>query len=203
VAPFAANPDAVSRAGVRRVESVFYFNDCQGDEAEKVRRGRAHFLSQFRSLDTPAMRRLAYDPCDEKNFARSKLNFSQRETHAEIYALHRDLLTLRRADPVFCLHDAERLHGFALNRDALVLRYLGRDDDTRLLVVNFGGELALPSISHPLSAPPAGKRWQILWSSEDPAYRGSGVPQLDTDEGWRVPAEAAVVLQPTVKEDPS
>ena len=48
----------------------------------------------------------------------------------------------------------------------------------------------------PLLAGPTRAGWRIRWSSEDPRYGGAGTPDILTDEGWRVPAEAAVVLEP-------
>jgi maltooligosyltrehalose trehalohydrolase len=36
--------------------------------------------------------------------------------------------------------------------------------------------------------------WDILWSSEDPAYGGTGTIPLESDESWRIPGQAAVVL---------
>jgi maltooligosyltrehalose trehalohydrolase len=153
-------------------------------------------LSQFRSLATDQMQAQLIDPCALDSFERSKLDFSDRAAHADVYALHRDLLTLRRQDAVFCEHDAARLHGASLGSDAFLLRFLGREDQTRLLMINFGGQLFLESISQPLVAPPLGMRWGILWSSEDPSYGGSGTPQLDTCQGWHIPGEAAVALQP-------
>ena len=47
-----------------------------------------------------------------------------------------------------------------------------------------------------LLAPPEGKGWSILWSSQDPRYGGGGTPPLDTDKNWHVPAEATVVMAP-------
>jgi maltooligosyltrehalose trehalohydrolase len=41
-----------------------------------------------------------------------------------------------------------------------------------------------------------GKCWRTLWSSESPKYGGPGAVEPETNEGWRIPAEAAVVLQP-------
>jgi maltooligosyltrehalose trehalohydrolase len=63
-------------------------------------------------------------------------------------------------------------------------------------VVNFGRDLRRDFIPQPLVAPPAGARWRILWSSEDPRYGGNGTPELDTPDGWRIPGEAAVMLAP-------
>jgi maltooligosyltrehalose trehalohydrolase len=46
-------------------------------------------------------------------------------------------------------------------------------------------------------APPPDCLWEILWSSEDPAYGGLGTPELDTPEhNWRIPGAAAVVMKP-------
>jgi maltooligosyltrehalose trehalohydrolase len=181
----------------------FYFNDCQGVDATEVHHGRSKFLSQFPSLNTPQMQALAYDPCDEQNFQRCKLDFADRSAHLKIYHLHRDLLKLRRDDPVFSQHDAQRLHGVALSSDTLALRFLGSQGQTRLLLVNFGGDLCLNSISHPLLAPPEGMHWETLWSSDDPAYDGRGTPDVDTAEGWRIPGEAAVALEPARREERS
>ena len=78
----------------------FYFADHNAELAPLVRRGRAEFLSQFPSLACPAMQSRLPDPGDPRTFEQSKLDFSERQQHAETYALHRDLLKLRRQDPV-------------------------------------------------------------------------------------------------------
>ncbi len=169
----------------------FYFNDC-GTE-ERVAEGRAKFLSQFRSFALPEIQEILPDPTSRTCFERSKLNRSERSSHAEIYQLHRDLLRLRRE---LARHDPTRLATGTIGDDALILRYFPYDLQTRLLIVNFGRELWLRSIAQPLVAPPAGGRWSIEWSSETPVYGGSGTPDLDTDEGWRIPGEAAVMLVP-------
>ncbi len=38
--------------------------------------------------------------------------------------------------------------------------------------------------------------WHTLWSSENVEYGGNGTALLDTDENWKIPGEAAVVLMP-------
>jgi maltooligosyltrehalose trehalohydrolase len=47
----------------------------------------------------------------------------------------------------------------------------------------------------PLLAPPEGLTWSRLWSSEEPRYGGSGHAPIETDDGWHIPGEAAVVLK--------
>jgi maltooligosyltrehalose trehalohydrolase len=173
-----------------------YFNDCHGEQRQQVRAGRGKFLSQFPSLGTPAMQSRLVDPADEQTFERSKLKHQEREMHGEAFSLHRDLLRIRHEDTVLRRQDANDIHGSALTADAFFVRYLPPTGETRLLIVNFDRDLRLESIAHPLIAPPAGTRWATLWSSEDPAYGGSGTPELDTSDGWRIPGESAVLLTP-------
>jgi maltooligosyltrehalose trehalohydrolase len=52
----------------------------------------------------------------------------------------------------------------------------------------------LSSPAEPLLAPPSGGSWRVLWSSEEPAYGGDGTPPIETEDGWFLPAHAAVVL---------
>jgi maltooligosyltrehalose trehalohydrolase len=173
-----------------------YFNDCHGEQRKQVRAGRAKFLLQFPSLATNEMQARLVDPCDEQTFEKSKLDHRERQLHAAALTLHRDLLRIRRDDPVVSRHDAMDLHGVTLTADAFFLRYLPPGGDTRLLIVNLDRDLRFESIAHPLVAPPEGTRWATLWSSEDPAYGGSGTPELDTSDGWRIPGESAVLLIP-------
>jgi len=173
-----------------------YFNDSPAEHAEGVRRGRAEFLSQFPSYAVPEVQLALPDPSADKTFERSKLNHAERDRHAGAYLLHRDLLRLRREDPVLCLHDAALVHGATLTTHAFLVRFFAPDGDTRILVVNFDVALFLPSIATPLAAPPAGTRWGVLWASESPRYGGNATPAVDTPEGWRLPGEAAVVLHP-------
>ena len=173
-----------------------YFNDCAGEEAEEVVRGRAKFLSQFPSLATAEMQSRLPNPCDISAFERSKLDLSERERHGEQYVLCRDLLLLRRADPALREHDASRVDGARLSSDSFFLRFSASSGEVRLLVVNFGRELRLESVAHPLIAPPDASRWVTLWSSADPRYGGAGTADVDTPQGWRIPGEAAILLHP-------
>jgi maltooligosyltrehalose trehalohydrolase len=174
-----------------------FFADHQKDLAEAVRRGRAEFLGQFRSIADPAMRACLADPHDPKTFERCKLDLSERHQHAAAYALHRDLLKLRRTDPVFGRPRPRGIDGAVLGPNAFLLRYFAENGDDRLLLVNFGRDLHLDPAPEPLLAPPEGKAWAVLWSSEDPRYGGHGTPPVETEEEWSVPGESAVVLMPS------
>ena len=129
-------------------------------------------------------------------FERCKLDFSERESHAEIYQLYKDLLRLRQEDPVFGLGRRGGLDGAVLGAQAFVLRFFGENGEDRLLLVNFGVDLHLDPAPEPLLAPPEGLRWKVLWSSENPLYGGSGTFPPDTHDNWRIPGNAAVALYP-------
>jgi maltooligosyltrehalose trehalohydrolase len=174
-----------------------YFADHKPALADRVRAGRAEFLDQWRSL---SLRQLNYDnPCSRETFDRCKLDFSERKKHSETYALHRDLLNLRKTDAVLSRQD-HRLDGEVLGPEAFVVRFFSEGyQDDRLLVVNLGTELRLTPSPMPLLGPPENCEWAVQWSSDDPKYGGNGTAPLDSDLNWVVPAHAAVVLRPVAK----
>ncbi|HYG91000.1 MAG TPA: malto-oligosyltrehalose trehalohydrolase [Azospirillum sp.] len=172
-----------------------YFADHKPELAEQVAKGRGEFLEQFPSIATPAMQRQLAVPHDPATFERCKLDHAERKTHAWATALHRDLLRLRREDPVFRAQKPCGLDGAVLGEEAFVLRFFGEDGADRLLLVNLGRDLHLDVVPEPLLAPPLERRWRLLWSSEDVAYGGGGTPDIETDGDWYLPGHAAVVLE--------
>jgi maltooligosyltrehalose trehalohydrolase len=174
----------------------FYFADHEGELARQVAQGRTTFLAQFRTLAEPAGLSQVPDPADPTTFERSKLNLAERQAHRPQYDLHKDLLRLRRDDAAFRAQQRRGVDGAVLGPDAFVLRYFVEGGSDRLLVVNLGRDLHFSPAPEPLLAPPEGGAWQTLWTSEDARYGGCGTPPLDTDDGWRIPGETAVVLHP-------
>ena len=175
-----------------------FFADHEGELAEQVRKGRARFLAQFPSLATPEIQNALAPPSDRKTFERCILDFGERDTNTWVVALHRDLLRLRNEDPAFSSQRADRVHGAVIDDEAFLLRFVC-DAGDRLIVVNLGGDLNRASLAEPLAAPPDIAGWETLWSSESPAYRGSGASSITTDEGWRIPGQSTTVLMPAVK----
>jgi maltooligosyltrehalose trehalohydrolase len=173
-----------------------FFADHHPELAKAVSRGRKEFLRQFPSLALPDMQACLPEPADEKTFHRCRLDWQECARHAEALALHRDLLHLRRTDPVFRVPKPRGLDGAMLGANAFCLRFFAEDAADRLLVVNLGPDLDLVHVPEPLLAPPAGCAWVVHWSSDDVRYGGCGTPPLETPQGWRIPAEAAVVLVP-------
>ncbi|MDB6136972.1 MAG: 1,4-alpha-glucan branching protein [Verrucomicrobiaceae bacterium] len=181
----------------------FYFADHTPELAAAVAKGRSEFLKQFPSIAAPEAQAMLADPRLEETFTRSKLDFADRERHADMYLLHKDLLALRRTDPFFGKALRGNYDGAVLGESTLVLRFFGRNQDDRLLIVNLGKDMQLNPAPEPLLAPPDGCLWQVVWSSEDPRYGGGGTPQVETEENWHLPAYAAVVLIPQTHEHSS
>jgi maltooligosyltrehalose trehalohydrolase len=180
----------------------FYFADHDGELADMVDRGRKEFVAQFpRSAETE-MQRLMPRPSDPDTFQRSKLDWSDRARNAGIYAMYCELLRLRREDPVLSAQRHRGLDGAVLGEEAFLLRFFGAEGDDRLLVVNLGADAALEPVPEPLLAPPLGKRWQVIWSSEHPRYGGLGTPPPEDDHGcWTMIAHSAIVLAPVAPAD--
>ena len=181
-----------------------YFVGHTGELAEAVRKGRAEFMSQFRTAATQRLVETLPDPSDPETFARCKLRHDERARHRESLALHRDLLTLRREDPILSGHD-QWIDGAVLSDHAFIVRWFAHDprdresnsiEGDRLVVVNLGADVHLDPAPEPLLAPPPGMIWDIGWSSEDRAYGGIGTAPLDTDANWRIPGQTTVLLVP-------
>jgi maltooligosyltrehalose trehalohydrolase len=204
-----------------------YFADHNPELAKLVMNGRFEFLKQFKTFACGECESVYDNPESEATFRKCVLDFSEREKRRDIFALHRDLLKLRREDPVFSKPRWCGVDGAVLGAEALVLRFFhytwrdeshespsvsgaaGGEEDRdshrssfqkrgdRLLVLNLGADLNVPSIAEPLLAPPHGCMWKTILATEQICYGGGGAPPIENDEGkWSLPAHAATVLAP-------
>ena len=176
-----------------------YFADLAGDFLDDVSKGRREFLSQFPSLAGPD-----FQPPDAgslSTFLRCKLDRSERESHSGTYALHKDLLRMRREDAVFHAQKRGAVDGAVLAKDAFLLRFFGDRGDDRLVTVNFGMDLPLAPAPEPLLAPPEGKEWKLSWSSEDYRYGGFGNPPIETGATWTIPGRSTLVFIPEAERE--
>lgn len=173
-----------------------YFADHVPGLSEAVRRGRAEFLRQFPNIRDPEVTRRLPDPGDPRTFEASRLDPADRERNPEIFALHRDLLRIRREDPVISRQAQDGIDGAVLTDSAFVIRYFAPDCSDRLLLVNLGTSMCLEIAPEPLLGPPGGMEWAVVWSSEDLRYGGGGISPVETPDGWHLAGESAVVLAP-------
>jgi maltooligosyltrehalose trehalohydrolase len=171
-----------------------YFSDHEEELAVLVQRGRRDFLFQFPSIAHSNTAYIAGTPQDRGTFERCKLDHRERNRNPHWVALHRDLLKLRRNDPVFRAQRSDRIHGSVLGPETFVLRFFGGSHGDRLLLVNLGRDLFFLPAPEPLLAPADKAGWDMLWSSEDLQYGGSGSPPIWKNESWDIPANCAVVM---------
>jgi maltooligosyltrehalose trehalohydrolase len=178
---------------------LFFVDYGEGELAANIYQGRKEFLSQFPSYGSPAAQAAVPDPCASHVFTRSKLDFSERTTHAPLYLLHQDLLRLRREDPLIARQDRWQLDGAVLGSHTLAVRFFGDTEELdRLLLVNLGSDLEYMPAPEPLLAPIPGGSWRLLWSSDDPRYAGPGIIHPCGPDGWRIPGASATFLVATL-----
>jgi maltooligosyltrehalose trehalohydrolase len=171
-----------------------YFADHNEELARLVQDGRAEFLAQFPSMRHVQIEAVMGMPHDSATFEQCKLNRKERNQNQHIIELHRDLLRLRREDPVFRAQRSDWMHGAVLGPEAFVLRFFGEEHGDRLLLVNLGRDLHLSPAPEPLLAPPRTGAWELLWTSQDHRYRGSGQGRLRIAGTWNIPGHAAMVM---------
>lgn len=174
----------------------YYFADHKPEISELIHAGRKNFLKQFRSLAAAEMQEQIPSPNNTILFERSKLDFSERQSHEGIYDLHRDLLMLRREDPTFRQQRKGAVDGAELGEEAFLLRFFSDQGEDRLLLINLGRDLHLDPAPEPLLAPPKGCLWNVLLATTDPRYGGCGTSEPDALDNWHIPGHAAVVLAP-------
>src|SRR5947207_3555534 len=114
--------------------SPFLFFADIGDASvrDAIRKGRAEWLAPFLSLPEDQAWRALPAPDEPEVFASCKLNFSERKNNRELYALHIDLLKLRREDSRLRQQSSGGIDGAVLGPASFVLRYFSANNDDRL-----------------------------------------------------------------------
>lgn len=172
-----------------------YFCDHDEELESLVKKGRREFLSQFESF-RPFLSEVP-DPVYE-SFFKCKLDHRERQRNRPVMNFHRDLLRLRREDPVISRYSRQEIDGGQLNERFFFIRFYGDLSEQRLLVLNLTGKNVTASITDPLIAPPAQTRWRVLWRSDYRRY-GGRERFLSFENKWDIPQECAILLASTPK----
>jgi maltooligosyltrehalose trehalohydrolase len=176
-----------------------YFADHGDALRPLVRDGRWDFLREFIPGATKEMaEELGLpDPGAESTAQAATLDWSERDREPALSALYKDLIALRKHETIFVANDL-RVDGAILAERCLLLRYwrdAGSGQVARLLVVNLGDDVDLPEIAEPLLGTEGGG-WEMIFSSEDQKYGGTGSPNFEDTDGWHMAARSAVFLAP-------
>ncbi|MFC4638165.1 malto-oligosyltrehalose trehalohydrolase [Deinococcus hohokamensis] len=117
-----------------------FFSDFPGELGEAVTRGRLAEFSGFEAFARPGGQAAVPDPQAPATFEHSQLNWAEpeQEEHAQVLALYRRLLALRREDPV--LRRSTRAGLRAGAEGALLWVERRHEGSRRLLLVNVGHE---------------------------------------------------------------
>ena len=175
-----------------------YFAHHNPELARLVAEGRKSFIEQFPSAKSAFSEAGVFRAPEKRDtFDSCKLDWAERDQagHAAAFALHRDLIHLRRNDPVIRRVTRGNFDAAVLSDSAFLLRYFCPEHGDRLLVVNLGALLRLDPAPEPLLAPPARADWSLRWSSEDARYGGGGTPPPRwKEENWILPARSALLF---------
>ncbi len=142
-----------------------YFTDHHGELGRLVTEGRRRELGASGlagAMETP-------DPQAESTFARSRLDWAERELpeHAGVLSLYRELLRIRATHPALLDRARGSFAARAISDDALLLDRCGGGRCVTVLV-NVRGRLA-----HAV-----GRRHRVVLSTEERRFAGRGSPAL-------------------------
>jgi maltooligosyltrehalose trehalohydrolase len=176
-----------------------YFADHEVDVAKLVREGRWGYIRKFPRTAAWGEKGELADPSSRETFEKSKLDWTECQRNESTLRLHRDLLRLRREDLILSQQDWNMLDGAVVGPEAFMLRWFADQEDDRLLCVNLGRDLDWNPVTEPLAAPPRGREWRLLWSSEQFEYGGAGTPEFNP-RNWVLPGHTAIVLEAVARD---
>ncbi|MDB5325998.1 MAG: putative 4-alpha-D-((1-_4)-alpha-D-glucano)trehalose trehalohydrolase [Phycisphaerales bacterium] len=122
-----------------------YFTDHAGELGQAITRGRTAEFAHFQSF--AAGDGQVPDPQAEQTFLNSKLDWSEllHGEHPRVLGLYRELLRLRRTDPVLAHSSRRDMRAWTSGDVLIVERSAG--SDKRTLLINFGAEpIAIDSV---------------------------------------------------------
>ncbi|MGV3533143.1 MAG: malto-oligosyltrehalose trehalohydrolase, partial [Chthoniobacteraceae bacterium] len=151
----------------------YYFTDHNEELGRMVEEGRqrecrfAAFANGTEPGEIPS-------PQAEETFAKSKLIWEEAETgaHAGVLSLYKELLRIRREHSGFRPDSRAGTTFAALNSKALAMRIDGGHEHW-LLVCDLHGGHSVSLNAEPFTAPPAGRRWDRVFSTNERRFGGN------------------------------
>ena len=149
-----------------------FFTDHHDELGRLVTEGRRREFRAWSAFSDPERREQIPDPQAPDTFERSRLRRDERdrEPHAGVERLYRDLLRLRRSHPALDPVRRAAFEADALDEDTVALHHRAGEDAVLALVRLRGeGEVAIPS------DPPSGD-WKVALTTEDEGYVTAPLP---------------------------
>lgn len=160
-----------------------FFTDMPEELGRLVTEGRRKEFREFGAFADEHLRDSIPDPQARSTFERSKLRLDERDRHADVYRLYRDLIQLRTTDPVMQGSGRSLTEAIALGAELLAIRRWFEGEEL-LLIANFG-----PETTTPLS-----DGWTILLSTDEDVTGAGGDHVQIVSGAATIPARTAVVL---------
>jgi maltooligosyltrehalose trehalohydrolase len=162
-----------------------YFTDHPEELGRLVTEGRREEFAGFSQFSDPTVREDIPDPQAAATFERSRLDWEERERepHAGVLRLYRELLALRVSDEALQARDRASWDVDAISAGAIALRRRGARSQL-LIVANLHGSLHVDLSGRAVTAP--GTSWRRALWTEEPRFAGSGAADVHLEEDGAV-----------------
>jgi maltooligosyltrehalose trehalohydrolase len=149
-----------------------YFTDHHRELGRRVTEGRRREFRQFAAFTDPATRERIPDPQAPATFEASRLDWpeQQRQPHAGVLRLYKELLHLRHTEPALRAAGRDDYDVSAVGASGLVLLRRAADGPDLVLVCEFlqGARVRLDDL--PVLHGRPGRRWEVVLTTEDPRF---------------------------------
>jgi len=169
-----------------------YFTDHPEELGRLVTDGRRQEFAGFGAYHDPVLRETIPDPQAEVTFVASRLKLEERQRNAGIYRLYTDLLGLRATDPVLSRHDRATTRAIAVTSQ-LIAVHRWHGSEHRVLLANFGGEIVIDLDEFATQGDLAISPWNLLLSTSQAEYDGSGDVPMRAGTSATLPARTAAI----------
>lgn len=149
-----------------------YFTDHGEELGKRLTEGRRREFQHFSAFSDPVTREKIPDPQAESTFLASRLIWQERERepHASVFRLHQALLHLRQTEPALRSATRESFAVEALDEATILLWRWAADALTLLVVCRLQGSGKADLGARPIFKNLVGKCWEIVLTTEDPAF---------------------------------
>jgi maltooligosyltrehalose trehalohydrolase len=151
-----------------------FFTDHAPYLGSMITAGRRREFRDFAAFRDPALLETIPDPQHEQTFQRSKLRWDEIEQtpHANMLALHREFLALRRTHPTLRERGRGDWSVLTMAEKAVAILFGRPDHYTLAIVTDLSGENLPAKLQQLLVSPGRDRQWHQLLSSNETRFGG-------------------------------